>query len=160
MSAEVVSNTIQLILAPVVMLSACALLLNGMLSRYAAINDRMRSMVRERLDLLPEIRAEPVDDLAAARVKHLDSQIGDLMHRHKLEHNAILIVYCAILVFVICILFLALAAITDTRWVAVVALLIFLLGTFLVALSVGITIEEVRTSRRSVSYEVKEIFGL
>ena len=52
MSAENVTRTIQLILAPVVMITACALLLNGLLSRYDALNARLRIMGRERLDLL------------------------------------------------------------------------------------------------------------
>lgn len=34
------------------MVSACALLLGGLLSRYAAINDRLRVLAREPFDLL------------------------------------------------------------------------------------------------------------
>jgi uncharacterized membrane protein YphA (DoxX/SURF4 family) len=52
MNAEMPPRTIQLILAPVVMVTACAILLAGLLSRFAALNDRLRLLARERLDLL------------------------------------------------------------------------------------------------------------
>jgi Protein of unknown function (DUF2721) len=48
---QTAGKTIQLILAPVVMVTACGVLLNGMLSHYAAINDRIRTLVGERLGL-------------------------------------------------------------------------------------------------------------
>ena len=56
MSAETVTRTIQLILAPVVMLSACSVFVGGVLAHYAAINDRIRTMVHERLELLAGLR--------------------------------------------------------------------------------------------------------
>ncbi len=45
-----VTHLIQLMIVPVVMVTACTLLINGMLQQYASINDRLRSMARERLD--------------------------------------------------------------------------------------------------------------
>jgi hypothetical protein len=47
MSAEMVARTIQLIIAPVVMVTTCSILLGGLLSHYAALNDRLRGMARE-----------------------------------------------------------------------------------------------------------------
>jgi hypothetical protein len=52
MSAETITRTIQLIVAPVVMLSACAIFVGGFLAHYEAINARMRTIVRELLELL------------------------------------------------------------------------------------------------------------
>ena len=52
MSAETVTGTIQLILAPVVMVSACAIFVSGLLTHYEAINGRMRRMVSERREIL------------------------------------------------------------------------------------------------------------
>ena len=52
MTAESIVKIIQLILAPAVMVTTCAILLGGMQGHYAAVNDRLRAMARERLDLL------------------------------------------------------------------------------------------------------------
>lgn len=52
MTAHLVATTIQEILAPVVMVTACALILSGLITRAQAINDRLRLMDGERLDVL------------------------------------------------------------------------------------------------------------
>ncbi|NJL20706.1 MAG: DUF2721 domain-containing protein [Leptolyngbyaceae cyanobacterium SM1_3_5] len=52
MSAVDVAQTIQLIIAPVVLITACALVQNAILGRYAAIGQYMRSLTLERLQLL------------------------------------------------------------------------------------------------------------
>src|SRR5713101_1638720 len=51
MNIDTTIRTISLIVAPVVMVSSCALFLNGLLQRYHAISSTMRMMHRERLDL-------------------------------------------------------------------------------------------------------------
>lgn len=160
MNAEIVSRTIQLILAPVVMITACGIILGGLLSRYAAINDRMRLMVHERLDQLVQLKSNPDDAFASTRLTHLDAQMPDLLRRHKLEHEAVLMTYCAILIFILSAMLLGLAAETNEAWAATIAFLVFALGTISLAISIILTIEEVRTSRRSITYEVQQIFEL
>ena len=87
MSAETVTRTIQLILAPVVMLSACSVFVGGVLAHYAAINDRIRTLVHERLELLRSAR----DDLLIAdRLDQVDAQLPALLHRHGLVHHFLL----------------------------------------------------------------------
>ncbi len=49
MNLDMVARTIQLVLAPVVMVTTAALILNGVLGRYSAVNDRLRVMALERL---------------------------------------------------------------------------------------------------------------
>ncbi len=44
-------GAIATIIAPVVMITACAILISGMLAQYAQINDRLRSVAKERLGL-------------------------------------------------------------------------------------------------------------
>src|SRR5205823_11467783 len=52
MSPEAIGRTIQLILAPVVMFSACAVFVGGVLNHYTSVGDRIRALTRERLELL------------------------------------------------------------------------------------------------------------
>ncbi len=49
MTAEMVTRIIQTIIAPVVMVNACAIILGGLLNHSATINARLRGMARERL---------------------------------------------------------------------------------------------------------------
>src|SRR5207244_2207763 len=51
-SPEAIGRAIQLILAPVVMFSACSVFVGGVLNHYTSVGDRIRALTRERLDLL------------------------------------------------------------------------------------------------------------
>jgi Protein of unknown function (DUF2721) len=107
MSIQTVAGTIQIIIAPVVMIMACAILLGGMQAQFAAINDRLRAMARERLELLrtPDGGLSNVASLVGAyaieRLCEIDAQMPRLLRRHQLVHNAVLTLYCAVLVFVL-----------------------------------------------------------
>lgn len=156
-SAENVSRTIQLILAPVVMITACAIMLTGLLSRFAAINDRLRTMTHERFDLLNKPSTEA---LVVARIRQLDNQIPDLQRRLKIAHNAVLTAYVAILVFIGDMLLIAMAALSGVVWAAFLSLLVFLVGTGVLGLAIVHTIREIRTALKAVLYEVKEVTAL
>lgn len=162
MSAAAVANTIQLILAPAVMVTACAILLGGLLSHYAAINDRLRALSRERLDRIRQANSESpgADGLIAERLQEIDKQIPDLLHRHKLERDAVLSVYCAVLTFLFTMFVIAIAAAANSAEVATVALVLFLIGTAVLSWGVLLTAVEVRQSQRAVEYEVRRVAGL
>lgn len=153
-NAENVGRTIQLILAPALMISACAILVGGLLSRFAAINDRLRIMTRERLDLLRNISGNP---FANERIRELDAQFPDLKRRLMLAHNAVMTIYGAILVFILDMLLIAVAALTNTIWTAFLSLLVFLTGISILGLVVLLTLREVRTSLYSILYEVEHV---
>jgi len=78
------------------MISSCSLVLNGLLARYGAINDRLRLMGRERFELL---RALQNDRYNEERLSEIDRQLPDLLHRHKQVHDAVLLTYCSISCF-------------------------------------------------------------
>src|SRR5690242_1704183 len=98
MSAETVTRTIQLILAPVVMVSACAIFVGGLLSHYEALNARMRAMTRERLEILRN--SAQTDRFLDERMAELDVQLPQLLQRHALIHHALLAAYSGILILV------------------------------------------------------------
>ena len=123
MNMQNVGEIIQFIVAPVVMITSCALILNGLLSRYAAINDRLRLMAHERLELL---HAEHSDRLNEEHLAEIDHQIPDLLHRHRQTHDAVLLTYCAIFLFILTMLAIALLVTSAANWMASVVLLLFL----------------------------------
>jgi hypothetical protein len=165
MSAETVSRTIMLILAPVVMFSACSIFVGGVLGHYASIGDRMRALTRERLDLLRTLRAVHDDAdtaraIALERMEEIDTQLPDLLGRHKLVHHAALAVYGAIGIFILTMCIIALTAAVSADWVAVLVFGVFVAGVLAVLLGVGLITAEVRTSRRALQFEVGRVARL
>lgn len=166
MTIDAVVRTISLILAPVVMVTSCAIFLGGLLQRYEAISARMRALDRERLDLLraglasSESTAAGVAALDAARLAEIDAQLPRLVRRHRLIRDALLAVYLAILVFIASMGVIAGATLTGSPRIAVAALLTFLLGTGVFLVGVAVTIAEVQRSHREVTYEVEQVLRL
>ena len=163
MQLETIARTIQLILAPVVMVSACALLLNGLLARYGSINDHLRNLARERLDLLRRKHAALSDvdaPLDQERLLEIDYQLPLIMSHHRLTHDAVLAVYTASAIFIADMFVIALGAFNYTDLIGVVVLLLFLCGTVSLFVGVLLTGFEVRTSHHAVHYEVRRVMGL
>jgi hypothetical protein len=159
MNVEMTTRIIQLILAPVVMITSCSLVLSGLLGRYAAVNDRMRAMARERLDLLHSPSAT-TEKYATERLQEIDMQIPDLLNRHRLLHHSVLVVYIAILLFVVSMFVIALAAVWDSVWLSAAVLIVFVGGTTALFIGVLIAIVEVRSSHRAVEYEIRRVSEL
>ncbi len=156
-SAENVTRIIQLILAPAVIISACAIIVGGLVSRAAAINDRIRIMNRERLDLL---RQDTNRLLAKERLREIDQQLPDLLQRLQLSHRAVMATYCAILVLIGDMLLIAIAAVTNSVAVGWLALVVFLAGAATLALAMVLTIRELQKSLNSIKYEVQRVSSL
>ena len=155
MQLSTIASTIQLIIAPVVMVSACAILLTGLLSRYAGINDRMRAMARERFDLLGSS-----DPLKRARLNVIDTQFPLLLQHHWLAHQSVLTVYLAVTIFILDMLAIALAAVAYADWVGIMILALFVLGMAALFAGMVLMVMEIRTSHRAVHYEIMETLKL
>lgn len=166
MDLEAVTRTIQLVLAPVVMVTACAILLGALQSRYAFVNDRLRAMSGERLELLRTPGASSLtlpptaDAFVVERLEEIDRQVPDLLGRHLTLRNAILSVYYAIATFIATMFVIALATTLGTAFLATAILVLFLVGTALLFLGVGLTTLEVRASHLAVHYEVSRVMSL
>jgi hypothetical protein len=130
MNAALVTQTIQLIIAPVVMVSACGVILNGLLSRYASVNDRLRTMAHERWDLLRTTRggeavaAEP-DPNVVERLQEIDIQIPQLLRLHHQLRDAALLLYVALLFFIACMFLIAAGTLLDVQPLATATLSCF-----------------------------------
>ena len=166
MTVEAITRIIQLILAPVVMVTSCAILVGGMLTHYAAINDRLRSLARERLALLQgtegtlSVVSVAGDAFKTERLLEIDKQLPSLLWRHKLVHHAVMAIYGAIAVFVASMFVIAFAVVPQSVGLATAALALFLIGTAVVLVGVVFIVAEVRTSNDAVRYEVQRVMSL
>lgn len=81
MDAKTVVTTIQLVLAPVVMITACSLILNGLLAHYSTINVRLRKLTKERLELT--LNPHQIDTVGPQyineRLQQIDRQLPYLL---------------------------------------------------------------------------------
>jgi uncharacterized protein DUF2721 len=161
MTIDAIIRTISLILAPVVMITSCAILLNGILTRYESVSARMRAMHRERLELLKGLghttsSGMPTVGFSTQRIHEIEVQLPQLLRRHKLIHNAVLAENASIVLFVISMFIIALAVLTTSTLIATAALLIFLIGTGALLVGVIITTLELSRSQREVAYEIQD----
>ena len=166
MTTDTIARIIQLILAPVVMVSACAILVSGTLSHYAAINDRLRALARERLELLRgptgelRIPAASEDAFTTERLQEIDNQLPGLAQRLDLVHSALVAVYGAILVLVLSMFVIAFAALDNSSPLATAALVIFLVGTAIMLVGIVLVAVEIRQSNGAIQHEVRRVMRL
>jgi hypothetical protein len=160
MDVQTAAKTIQLILAPVVMVSACGILLTGMLGHYGNINDRIRKLTAERLELSQVRPAEGRELLARERLTEIDHQVPMLIGRHRQVHHAILLANTAVAILVVSMFIIAAAALSHSSATGTAALFVFLGGTAAVMGSAVFMALEVRSSHQAVSYEGMRVIEL
>jgi hypothetical protein len=156
MDTQMIGQIIQLIVAPVVMISSCALVINGLLARYGAINDRLRLMTHERLDLL---RIGQLDHWNAERLSEIDSQLPGLLRRHKQLHDAILLTYCSIFLFLLAMFAIA-GLVGGITWMSYLVLVLFIGALLALMLGVTVAVVEIYRSHLAVRYEVERVLKL
>ncbi len=161
MTIDSLIRTISLILAPAVMISSCAIFLNGIITRYESVGARMRAMHHERLELLHGLEhttssGVPGVGFSTHRIHEIEVQLPRLLRRHKLLRNAVLTENTAIVLFVASMFSIALAALTNSTLIANAALLIFLIGTGALLVGVIITTLELSRSQLEVAFEIQD----
>ncbi|NJL84851.1 MAG: DUF2721 domain-containing protein [Leptolyngbyaceae cyanobacterium SM1_1_3] len=155
MNAADIAKTIQLIIAPVVLITACMLFQNGVLVRYATIGQRIRSLAHERYELLRSGKTDNAFSLE--RLQTIDRQLPLLTHRHRLIQKSALSAYSAIAVFILTMFVIALAVTLNASIIGTAALILFLAGTGILLISIFYISLEVRISHRAICYEVHQI---
>ncbi len=164
MSIDTITHTISLILAPVVMISSCAIFLNGLFGHYQTIAARLRAMHRERLELLQtagtSTTAEVSVGIIVQRILEIDTQLPNMLRRHKLIRNAVVAIGVAISIFITSMFIIALATAANSPLAAVIALLAFLIATGALLVGVITTTVELYRSHREVSYEIQHGMSL
>jgi len=154
------AKTIQVIVAPAVMVTACGLLLNGMLGHYTSINTRIRGFAAERLHLALTTPVPGDVALAGERLREIDHQLPMLVRRHRLVHHAILLANVAVVTLLVSMFVIGAASLSDSGALGTVALWVFLAGASCLMASAGFMATEVRISHQSVVYEAERIAAL
>ena len=130
MTTEMVARTIQLIIAPVVMITSCCILAGGMLTYYSAIGERLRLALRERVDLLRSRAgsAGMPDEILAERLEEIDDEVPGLLSGHRLMRTALGAVLLAVAFFILDMFTIAASLVADRAGLAAAILFVFLAG--------------------------------
>ncbi|MBF2063735.1 MAG: DUF2721 domain-containing protein [Calothrix sp. C42_A2020_038] len=152
MDIETTARAMQYILAPVVMISASALILNGMHGRYSNLNHRLREMARERLKLLDD-QHESV--YKSERLDYIDNELPIMMRHYVQVHQAITVMYIAVMLYVINMFMIAIAYQTQSATIALTALIFFLVGTSTSLIGLAINLREFHDSHQLTQSEIR-----
>ena len=153
MSTEMIGRTIQLILGPVVMISACSVFVGGVLNHYTSVGDRIRALTRERLEVLGAGRSV----LGLERLEEIDGQLPELLQRHRLIHHALISIYTAIGILILTMCTIAVTASIAADWVGSLVYGVFVLSVLAMLIGVVLITMEISTSRRSLVFEADRV---
>lgn len=157
MNAANVVQTIQLVIAPSVMISSCFMCQNVTLGRFLRISDRLHSLVRERIDVLEKYSFSQ-DYIDALQL--IDKELIQLSDRYYSLQKAIICLYGAIIFFLFTMLAIGLAMQFHPMFFSYLAIVLFLLGTSTLLIAVFIAVSEVSISHRTVRAEVRWAMSL
>jgi hypothetical protein len=152
-------NAISAMVAPVVLLSLGGLLTNGLLTVYSAINDRMREMTRERIEILTGpareiLEAASVPEMDRERLGEIRAQLPLLLRRHKLMRLSVLTIYAAISVLGLSTVVIAIAVGQHDQIAGRVALGLVVAGTINMLLGIGVAVTSLGKSADAIAYAV------
>jgi Protein of unknown function (DUF2721) len=158
-------RAIEAMVAPVVLITAAAVLSGGVLTVFGSVNDRMRAMTAERLALLigSDGRLWSSVDLPPGtreRISQIDKQLPMLLRRHHFLRVAAQSIYFGIATLVASVIMLAIAVPASSEVFGYSSLALVLAGT--VALLVGclFAARSIMISQDAVDYEVNRSLTL
>lgn len=158
-------SAISAMVVPVVLITAGGILSNGLLMMYGAVNDRMRAMTHERLQLLTGpggslVTPAEVSDSERERLAEIDRQLPMLLQRHGLLHNAVLLIFCGLVVLVLSVIAIAVAVTGRSAAGAITAMVLVLTGTAVMLGGLVFAARSLAISRSAVRYEVSRTLAL
>ncbi len=146
--------------APVVLLTVGGLISNGLITVYNSVNDRLRHMTRERIEILTGPAGEKLDVatvpvMSRERLEEISAQLPLILRRHKLTRLSVLTIYAAIAVLGFSIVVIAIAVVQDDEIAGRVALGLVLAGTVVMLLGIGVAGLSLAKSADAITYAVK-----
>ena len=158
-------TAVQAMVAPVVLITAAALLSGALLGMYGAVNDRMRAMSHERLDILTGadgtlLAATQVPASGQERLTQIDAQLPMLLRRHRLLHDAVLLMFAGVAVLVLSVIAIGVAVTNGSGGIGTAALVLVLVGTVTLLSGLLFAARSIMLSTDAVGYEVERALSL
>src|SRR5487761_1276118 len=158
-------TAVQAMVAPVVLITSAGVLSSALLTMYGSVNDRMRAMDRERLDILTGAArvlrsAAEVPPAGRERLTQLDAQLPMLLRRHRLLHNAVLLIYAAVAVLVLSVIAIGVAVPGGSGAAGTAALALVLAATVMLLGGLLFAARSIMISMNAIDYEVRRALSI
>ena len=158
-------TAIQAMVAPGVLITTAAILSGALLSMYGSVNDRMRAMDHERLGILTGsggilLSAPDVPASGRERLTQIDTQLPMLLRRHRLLHDAVLLIYAGVAVLVLGVIAIAVAVTNKSGVIGTIALVLVLAGTVTLLGGLLFAARSIMISTNAIDYEVRRSLSL
>jgi hypothetical protein len=157
-------TAIQAMVAPVVLITTAAILSGALLTMYGSVNDRMRAMDHERLEILTgadgTLSVARVPPNGRERLTQIDKQLPMLLRRHRLLHNAVLLIYAGVAVLVLSVITIGVAVTASSGAAGTAALALVLAGTVTLLGGLVFAARSIVISADAIDYEVHRTLSL
>ncbi|MGE5679915.1 MAG: DUF2721 domain-containing protein [Bacillota bacterium] len=150
-----VTQVIQLMLAPAVMINACGLLILGINNKYSIVVNRIRLLNEEKRRLALRAGERTFTYEENVRLESIAKQLKSLVFRVKLVRNCVLCYTSAVALFVATSLLIAADFFDSALGLKDVIIFAFLLGMIVVFIGVGFAFFETKKGYDIVQFEVK-----
>ena len=166
MDLGMIARTIQLIIAPAVMITSCCIFTNGLLTHYASIGERLRVSVRERVDLLRDLEvvqgahSNHDSHLINERLEDIGFQIPKLLRHHFLVQTSLASTFIAMTVYILDMFGIAYSVILNRTDFYSFVLIVFLIGVASQLLGVVYAVSDTFLSHKIYAYEAHHVMTL
>jgi hypothetical protein len=150
-------NVIQAMLAPGIMISACALLLLGMGNKYSSTVARIRVLNEERRKLMLHAKDNKVIYEEGIRMHSINAQLARFQRRLRLVRDAVVFYSLGVASFILSSLFIGLKMLIDYDYSQYVVLALFLTGMLFVLSGVILAAVEVVRGFKIIKIEILDI---
>ena len=158
-------TAVQAMVAPVVLVTTAAIFSGALLTLYSSIDARMRAMDKERLEILTDNAGGLLSrvDLSSShreRLSQIDHQLPLLLRRHRLLHNAVLLIFAGVSVLVLSVIAIGIAVTSSSDPAGTAALVLVLFGTVTLLAGLVLAARSIMISQDAIDYEVKRALSL
>ena len=154
-------EALQPLLAPVVLISACGLMIMALNARMMTAKARIRQLHHERLDICEKTGdAGAVTMTQRLRYEGVGNQSNNLLCRLGLMRAALMCMVGCVVLMLASSIFIGLAGLKDDTPFGSLAILTFVAGILSMLTGAITFLFELRISLREINYEHKRIMGL
>jgi hypothetical protein len=152
-----VAELIQSMLAPGIMISACALLMLGMNNKYSMVVNRIRVIDDEKRKLSALKEKGEISSTQEERMGSINKQLVKLAFRTKLVRNGVMYYSIAVGFFILACLSIGLSFISTKIDISFLALTFFLTGMISVFTGIVYAYLEARKGYEIIKIEISDI---
>jgi len=150
-----ITQLIQLILAPGVMINACGLLLLSINSKFSSVLNRIRGLNEEKRHLVLHAAGKNFSPLEDQRLKSVTRQLPGLMVRAKFLRNAVTCYFTAVGLFITTSLLIGADFFLQNDLLRIFQLCCFLLGMIMVFVGIIFGVRDTLQGFEVVKFDVQ-----